>query len=450
MPSSIESRDESPFNLSNILGIAPDLDCYCVGFARTTGKRCRLRASDIRGRAQASRILDEGSRLLESGEECIDETLEVLAPLLLCTRWHQDQAGQLVYDWSRKVEKFHERRWASARFLSRSPSPSPSPIPDHGSERARIFGATDLARSTSRVSSPRQISRTDVVERRLNERDNSSRSIRISSAPPRFSNTDQHDTIAATATTMNQPRMPSVSTMSWPSSEARLNALFARFREERRGSEMEFPGLYTNPSSSTATNHVSHGSSGLRIRNNDSEPRIFTFGSGLRPVSQMTFRAPRITASESTREQPTTVSSSRAAPARSEAETSTSPSRESSRPARNTATQPTTQSGEATRRHAEGECTICFLPLLDGNGESDERDEVERNDDPSEPDEEESEDEHESQDGYEDLVWCRKRCGNNFHRNCMDSWIHSFEDRFEEDGRQPTCPICRAEWKEEQ
>ncbi|KAK3678667.1 hypothetical protein LTR78_001120 [Recurvomyces mirabilis] len=41
----------------------------------------------------------------------------------------------------------------------------------------------------------------------------------------------------------------------------------------------------------------------------------------------------------------------------------------------------------------------------------------------------------------ENTVWCRRQCGTNFHRRCMDDWHES-----EEDGS--TCPYCRAEWQE--
>lgn len=450
MPISIEARDQSPFYLPNILGVAPDSDSRCVGFARTTGQRCRLPASDIRGRAHASRVLDEGTRILESGEENIDEVLEELAPLLLCNRHHQWQAGGLVYDWSRKVEKFHERRHASARFLSRSPSPAAY----RGGEAAQRFGTSRMAQTTTEVSYQRQISRTYVVETLLAERRDYSRSIRTSSASHRINDTEQHDTSPTTAMTMNQfrghtPRIPLGSTTPRPSSEFNLQEVSRQYVEERVNYELERLGLYTDPSSSNGTNDVSHGSSDSPTRTNNQEPRTTVSRSGTsRPLPRMTVRNPRITVSESTRRQRTTASSTRSAQESSEAETSTPTSREPSRPARNPARQRTSRSGEVTRRHVEGECSICFLPLLDDDSDTPEGHEVEHDDDSSEHDEEESEDRHEFQNGHEDLVWCRKQCGNNFHRDCMDSWIRSFERRFEESARQPTCPICRAEWEE--
>lgn len=446
MPSSIGNRGQSPFYLPRILGVAPDSDSHCVGFARTTGRRCELPASDKRGRAQAIRVLDEGTRLLESGFENIDEILEDLAPLLLCNCHHQGQAGVLVYEWSRKVEKFHEMRRASARFLSRSPSPTTY----RGSERVHLFGTNRMAYTTSESSSQRRISGTYVVETHLTERSDHSRSTRISSAPYRFNNTGQHDTSSTTATTRNQssshtPRTPVGSTTPQSSFETSLRELVHQYLEERVRVELERRTLY--PSSSNGTNHDSQASSDSLTSNNDQEPRTTISRSGtFGPVTQTTVRAPRITVNDPTPRQQTTASSRNSAQESSEAETSTPTVREPPRAVRNPARQQTFQSGEVTRRHVEGECTICMLPLLDDDSDTPAGYEEEYDDSSSEYDEEESEAEFEH--GYEHLVWCRKRCGNNFHRDCMNSWIRSFERRFEESGRQPTCPICRAEWEE--
>lgn len=440
MPSSTETPDQRPSHLSIILGVAPNVETNCVGFAKTKNRRCKLPASDICGRAQASRILDEGTRLLESGADNIDQILEELVPLLLCRRQHQNQAGQLVCEWSRKVEKFRERQLASSGFLLRSPSPAPR----RDSESAR--GYRSLAQITGRGSPG---PRTHIDEIASIERDENSRSIRRSpAAPPRFSDTEQLDTPSdtistpATAATMDQHRShtPVISATSWMSFENNLQEYFAQLAQRGVISEAERYGLYTLPSSLLGTNHIYHGFSS---RNIDHQPRIFVFESGnLRSVPQTTFSTSRSTISESNRRQSTTTSSTRSAQTRSEAETITSTSRRSARPARNPDRQHASRSGAVTRRHVEGECNICLLPLLEDESDTD-RYEVEDSDDfyelPAPP-----------RIVYEELVWCRRRCGNNFHRDCMDSWIRTFQDRFERNGRQPTCPMCRAKWVEGQ
>ncbi|EEA27198.1 hypothetical protein TMatcc_004523 [Talaromyces marneffei ATCC 18224] len=445
MPNFTEIRDQRPSHLSNILGVAPDFKNNCVGFATTKGRRCALPASNIRGRAQASRLLDEGTILLESGNENIDEILEELAPLLLCRQAHQNQAGQLVYEWSRKVEKFNERRRASAGFLLRSPSP---PL-YHDSERARRYVA--LAQNAGRASPQRQASRTNIDETASIERDDNSRSIRIRPAPSRFSDSEQvnipSNVALANAEKMDQPRnhtpiMPLVSTTRWTPSEINLQTHHARLAEELYGFGLEDSGLHIYSSSSVGTSYVSHD---LPRRVDRDEPRTLRPESSNRiPVPQTIFRTPRITISESTHRQPT-AAPPRPAQAISEAETSTI-SRESTRPVQNPARREASRSEEITRRDVEGQCSICFLPLQEDESNLENRYASEDSDDFSGQDEEGSAGSHDVQDGHEDLVWCRGRCGNNFHRECMNSWIETFENS----EREPTCPICRAEWVVEQ
>ncbi|RDA86198.1 hypothetical protein CP532_3477 [Ophiocordyceps camponoti-leonardi (nom. inval.)] len=66
--------------------------------------------------------------------------------------------------------------------------------------------------------------------------------------------------------------------------------------------------------------------------------------------------------------------------------------------------------GEARRRPIEGDCSICFCEL--------------QGDDP------------------QPIVWCRAECGQNIHRQCMDTWLQSSEG-------PPRCPMCRCPWEAE-
>lgn len=442
MPSFTENQDESPSHLSNILGVAPDLDRDCVGFARTKGRRCLRPASDICGRAQASRLLDQGTRLLESGEENIDEILEELAPLLLCRRSHQNDAGGLVYEWSRKVDKFNERRRASAAFLLRSPSPAPV----RDSERARRYRAMQLAQTADRNSPRRQASRTYIDDIALIERVNNPRSTRISSASPRFNASEwlsiSSNTNLATAARMEQPRSYTPLSLLPLLTPAGTN--FQEYDTQLVEERLEYSGLYTNPSRMVGTSHVSHGllrqsrTDGSTISRSESRNRM---PSSRDTESQLSRGASTlgIRTGQSTRRQ-TNAASSTSTQARPAERTSSPTPRESARPARNPARRRQASRREAiTRRHVEGECNICILPLQDDSSEEDQSEDY---DDSSEQDEEESEDSHDVQNGYEELVWCKRRCGNNFHRVCIDSWI----DACQANNREPTCPICRAEW----
>jgi hypothetical protein len=77
----------------------------------------------------------------------------------------------------------------------------------------------------------------------------------------------------------------------------------------------------------------------------------------------------------------------------------------------------------ASRQPIEGDCPICLDPLL--------------------PDDESSEDR---------IAWCAEGCGNNFHRNCLNDWIHSSDTPRTSTPRTSTprtstrrtpCPMCR-------
>jgi hypothetical protein len=53
--------------------------------------------------------------------------------------------------------------------------------------------------------------------------------------------------------------------------------------------------------------------------------------------------------------------------------------------------------------------------------------------------EEEEEGEGEGEGEEEELVWCKARCGVNFHKKCIDKWL--------ETSHAPTCPTCRSNWR---
>jgi hypothetical protein len=70
--------------------------------------------------------------------------------------------------------------------------------------------------------------------------------------------------------------------------------------------------------------------------------------------------------------------------------------------------QPETET-DGNRKPIEGECPICYTNL--------------------EP-------------GKEAIVYCKAACGNNVHKQCMQSWAAAKAGK-------PTCPYCRAQWEQE-
>lgn len=68
-------------------------------------------------------------------------------------------------------------------------------------------------------------------------------------------------------------------------------------------------------------------------------------------------------------------------------------------------------------------------------------------DDDNESDDEDAVDMHyrAESDTDDDIVWCKVKCGTNYHRSCLNTWIETFKN---EAFRRPTCPSCRALWRE--
>jgi hypothetical protein len=101
---------------------------------------------------------------------------------------------------------------------------------------------------------------------------------------------------------------------------------------------------------------------------------------------------------------------------------------------------------QPNRRQVEGECGICLCDFQLSQQDVDEDEEEnsahsdgnecdEEDDDDDDDDDEYDEQEHQD----EELVWCKARCGVNFHKRCIDQWL--------ETDHAPTCPACRSNWK---
>ncbi|KAH8433814.1 uncharacterized protein LDX57_011448 [Aspergillus melleus] len=93
-----------PLHLAQIINIHPNHDAQCIGWAKTAGRRCRLVASAA-SRAEASDLLEQANKQLYAGYR-IDEILESIAFLLLCRRWHQDQAPAVSGQWKAQIYRY--------------------------------------------------------------------------------------------------------------------------------------------------------------------------------------------------------------------------------------------------------------------------------------------------------------------------------------------------------
>ena len=79
-----------------------------------------------------------------------------------------------------------------------------------------------------------------------------------------------------------------------------------------------------------------------------------------------------------------------------------------------------------------------------GDGEdTEELSDIENEDE--DEDEDDDENDGEREDKSDPIVWCKVQCGTNYHRSCLETWIETFKN---EAYRRPTCPTCRALWKD--
>ncbi|KAL4956500.1 hypothetical protein BDW69DRAFT_158377 [Aspergillus filifer] len=104
MPSSNQWHTQARPHLSEILSLYPDEEPFCAGYAHSQGRRCQCR-TNARGRKTAIALLNDGTTDLYAGR-CIDDLLEDVAPHVLCTRFHQNQAMNLAMKWQRKIDQF--------------------------------------------------------------------------------------------------------------------------------------------------------------------------------------------------------------------------------------------------------------------------------------------------------------------------------------------------------
>ncbi|KAJ6121120.1 hypothetical protein N7523_005400 [Penicillium sp. IBT 18751x] len=114
-------------SLCEIIGLEPEKEPWCAGYAPSQGRRCHTR-TNAHGRRSAMALLHEGTKDLRAGR-CIDELLKDLAPRVLCTRFHQSQASDLMRRWQRKVRTFLDTQAASIVTEHQTSRSSRNPYP---------------------------------------------------------------------------------------------------------------------------------------------------------------------------------------------------------------------------------------------------------------------------------------------------------------------------------
>lgn len=141
-------------HLSTILDVYPEHSTHCYGYAPSKGRRCQ-QPTRKDNRNKASRLLNHGTHLLQRGLP-LDSLLIELAPLLLCSHWHKNQADSLVSAWRAKLRAFEEQ-WLLAAVLKS--------LREYADSRARALAAasTGEQRVSERGLSPARVEREAVV-----------------------------------------------------------------------------------------------------------------------------------------------------------------------------------------------------------------------------------------------------------------------------------------------
>lgn len=401
MPSRHTSSTMSPVpHLSTIINLEPEEEPWCAGFAPSQGRRCHAR-TNAHGRSRAMKLLDKGTENLRAGRR-IDDLLGELAPHVLCQRFHQNQAQTLTNRWSRQVSPFVKAPPSSPmRTITLDPNAARRQIPKEtptGRQR-NLFDDMDRLRSeSSSVDNGRHIS----------TRSRDSEAIRDARRGVRISRPMNNDLEVITPTDhgallIHAFRRPIPMTGSAAAEQHTVPVSFPRARYATTSSR----NLSLSSRTSSPTQRENNNSTVLPLRST---------------------------------------------------------------------TQTTSTSG-ATRRPIQGDCGICLSSMEnvifedsddEDSDEAEDGDSDESEDDENEWEDDEDEEHHsnsagshrvkssssngEAADSHEessnissierhDLVWCKAKCGVNYHKDCIDDWLASghYSAR--------TCPTCRLSWK---
>ncbi|KAL1977726.1 hypothetical protein VTN31DRAFT_585 [Thermomyces dupontii] len=493
---------DHPDHLSNILGLHPSEETNCVGFAYTKGRRCKLR-TNVFNRRTAWRLLEEGTRLLNSGEECIDDILEELAPLLLCRRWHQYQAEDCVDEWTEKVRKFVQSRRARSGTQSRIARPHDSPQrPQEREQRAprEHEERRDTPRQTQQTfnfetSTTTQIQQNIIIaninvvnlgdnatdtRRRNGPRRNEEQAVSITRSDVPTTAVASSSTQPTTATESSGtlvPSLPSVDTGSSSSTEVPPSSRAVTRRPvegdcgiclrplRAAGSET----TYTNDSGASSVHIDRSGTEETTSAENEDYQRpaeidddndshgdnsnIFSIHFDL-----LENVGENVNAEDEDTPTPRTWTENDDGDG-NDGNASPVPPNESE-----AGDEPTTEDRNATENNSDGNLE-CAFPVRSNESEeassrenADTQNPINENGDgdsghggdsafqpESNIGKESSTDENGATHEEEELVWCRECCGQNYHRSCIQAWI----DISSQSSRGPTCPLCRVPWSVE-
>ncbi|KAI9725780.1 MAG: hypothetical protein M1834_009747 [Cirrosporium novae-zelandiae] len=137
----------------DILCIDPEGDASCVGIACSKNRKCKAVVAKAT-RIKAQKFLDEIAQLPADSEEVRQKLID-LAHYLLCKRFHQNQADEMMEKWWSKI---HQSTELSPQNLTPPPSPRVSGrhnTPSIQSNRTRLTSRnTNVQSATTTFSTP--------------------------------------------------------------------------------------------------------------------------------------------------------------------------------------------------------------------------------------------------------------------------------------------------------
>ncbi|PYH98016.1 hypothetical protein BO71DRAFT_480753 [Aspergillus ellipticus CBS 707.79] len=113
---SSSSQNHDHLHLTEIFHLYPEEEPFCVGHASSSGHRCR-QPTNAKNRHTACTLLEKGTAMLRKGQG-VDKLLRDLAPLVLCNRWHQDQADHFINVWTgqNKRRQYKQQQYTSENW----------------------------------------------------------------------------------------------------------------------------------------------------------------------------------------------------------------------------------------------------------------------------------------------------------------------------------------------
>jgi hypothetical protein len=387
------SEISSP-DLSDIIGLYPEDEPWCAGYAPSQGRRCKCR-TNAANRRTASALLDRGTTYLKQGM-CMDDILKNLAPLVLCTRFHQYQSDGLAEGWILKMNKFQQRQTPIPPTPPRTPNADTvTPWINYTSVETRTTVPGFYYASSSVPSSFSAFS-FGVSQNRYAGADHPRQNVSPWQTGPDV--TAQH---------------------------RQTQSMFRQGAERRTPRPVVSSSVVENiPSILVASGEPAEPASERERRSASPSPpsRVIAPSSESVSTAEITETRP-VSASTDTRTapEPDYITPAAARPTRNVQPRRNGPAGVNGTESRRI----------VRRRPIEGNCAICILPLLHDPDE----DASDRN---SSDDENDGNPEPEVQ-----ITWCKAQCGKNYHKSCMDTWIDSCRSL----ARGPTCPNCRTSWR---